>query len=219
MTKQKKYPLFIIYKPTDKTNLGRSNKYNSGRWTPEENIKYFNFLRIYKRKWSLISKEMKTRSPNQIRSHTQKIIAKLMRRLRLSNNKLNEIRNKKVSLLQYIENNPYLKKRFTYEDMMILSNYQSYIPWKDIEKKRKYLKIKKYHSSKTIISSLTTSIQMNSLFKLQYNQEIECKYQLLKGSINEKMNKISKGLESYIYKQSNINFNKTNQNETVPSSQ
>jgi len=55
----------------------KRNKYNTGQWTEKEQEAFLLGLRRHGKKWTVIGKSLKTRSPTQIKSHGQEMLKKL----------------------------------------------------------------------------------------------------------------------------------------------
>lgn len=59
-------------------------KFNTGRWTREEHLKFIEGLIKYGNNWKLVESHIKTRTSTQARSHSQKFFLRLRRKLKLS---------------------------------------------------------------------------------------------------------------------------------------
>ena len=71
----------------------RNEKLNSGRWKPNEHDKFLEAIIIYGNDWKLVQKCIKSRSSTQARSHAQKFLLKLRKKLKIepdSSNKLSK---------------------------------------------------------------------------------------------------------------------------------
>jgi len=71
----------------------RNDKHNSGRWKSHEHEKFLEAVIIYGNDWKLVQKCIRSRSSTQARSHAQKFLLKLKKKLKIepdSNNKLSK---------------------------------------------------------------------------------------------------------------------------------
>jgi len=69
----------------------RNDKLNSGRWKPNEHEKFLEAIIVHGNDWKLVQKSIKSRSSTQARSHAQKFLLKLRKKLKIepdSSNKL-----------------------------------------------------------------------------------------------------------------------------------
>lgn len=73
----KKIHRFIVAKSDE---IQQKNIVKEGRWNPEEQTRFIHGIVKYGIKWKEISSLIDTRTPNQIRSHAQKVFKKLKRR-------------------------------------------------------------------------------------------------------------------------------------------
>ena len=73
----KKISHFVVNKPDENT---KKLNLKEGRWNPEEQALFIKGIVKFGIKWKNISSLIDTRTPNQIRSHAQKVFKKLKRR-------------------------------------------------------------------------------------------------------------------------------------------
>jgi SHAQKYF class myb-like DNA-binding protein len=80
-TKGNYHPNFLVHKPKrfriEKFDCLIGGNIKSGRWTLKEHIQYLQALEKYGLNWKNISDLIPSRTPNQIRSHSQKFYKKL----------------------------------------------------------------------------------------------------------------------------------------------
>ena len=77
----------------------KKTEYNIGRWSNQEQQIFLKAIRCLGKNWKIISKLVGTRTPNQVRSHAQK----LQNRLGLRNIEKIKIITRKESATQYGE--------------------------------------------------------------------------------------------------------------------
>ena len=58
-------------------DLKKTSKYNSGRWTQEEHLKFIDGILEYGNEWKKVQSLIKTRSSTQARSHAQKFFLRI----------------------------------------------------------------------------------------------------------------------------------------------
>ena len=105
-----------------------------GSWTKEECQLLVEAVQLFGKNWMKMSTVIKTRSSIQIRSHTQKLVLNICKKLHM-----NSITIKDYSLENYIINNPRCKYLINQSEMMILETFKRYIPWERL----KLIKLKK----------------------------------------------------------------------------
>ena len=59
----------------------KSTKYNTGRWTQEEHLKFIDGILEYGNEWKKVQSLIKTRSSTQARSHAQKFFLRIKKNL------------------------------------------------------------------------------------------------------------------------------------------
>lgn len=65
-------------------NLKINSKYNSGRWTQEEHLKFIDGILEYGNEWKKVQSLIKTRSSTQARSHAQKFFLRIKKNLNIT---------------------------------------------------------------------------------------------------------------------------------------
>ena len=97
--------------------MEKGNKFNIGRWTKEEHLKFLKGIIEYGNNWKMVEKLIKTRSSSQARSHAQKYFEKVKKKI-INQKKIFNARN----LLNYVFNS--------------IKNFKGGQPLSDIQKKR-----------------------------------------------------------------------------------
>ena len=69
-----------IYEVNSRESKDKSIPLNTGRWTKSEHEEFLKYLSLYGNSWRIIAKHIKTRSSQQIRSHSQKYFAELIKK-------------------------------------------------------------------------------------------------------------------------------------------
>ena len=64
----------------------KSTKYNTGRWTQEEHLKFIDGILEYGNEWKKVQSLIKTRSSTQARSHAQKFFLRIKKNLNINDN-------------------------------------------------------------------------------------------------------------------------------------
>lgn len=64
----------------------KQTKYNSGRWTQEEHLKFIDGILEYGNEWKKVQSLIKTRSSTQARSHAQKFFLRIKKNLNINDN-------------------------------------------------------------------------------------------------------------------------------------
>ena len=83
-----------LRRKTFKINKSNEIGINDGRWSYKEHIKFIEAVVKFGKNWFIIAKYVGTRTPNQIRSHSQKFYYKLRA---IQNNELNiDFQNKNI---------------------------------------------------------------------------------------------------------------------------
>ena len=62
----------------------KQTKYNSGRWTQEEHLKFIDGILEYGNEWKKVQSLIKTRSSTQARSHAQKFFLRIKKNLNIN---------------------------------------------------------------------------------------------------------------------------------------
>ena len=65
-------------------DLKKTSKYNSGRWTQEEHLKFIDGILEYGNEWKKVQSLIKTRSSTQARSHAQKFFLRIKKNLNIT---------------------------------------------------------------------------------------------------------------------------------------
>ena len=84
----------------------RNEKLNSGRWKPNEHEKFLEAIIIHGNDWKLVQKCIKSRSSTQARSHAQKFLLKLRKKLKIEPDSNNKLSNESIDRIvkEIIEN-------------------------------------------------------------------------------------------------------------------
>jgi SHAQKYF class myb-like DNA-binding protein len=84
----------------------RNEKLNSGRWKPNEHDKFLEAIIIHGNDWKLVQKCIKSRSSTQARSHAQKFLLKLRKKLKIEPDSNNKLSNESIDKIvkEIIEN-------------------------------------------------------------------------------------------------------------------
>ena len=69
----------------------KNEKLNSGRWKPNEHDKFLEAIIIHGNDWKLVQKNIKSRSSTQARSHAQKFLFKLGKKLQIDPDSTNKL--------------------------------------------------------------------------------------------------------------------------------
>jgi SHAQKYF class myb-like DNA-binding protein len=104
---------------------------STGFWTREENQLFLEIIKEYGKDWKKIALLIPTRSVNQIRSHTQKLINNIC-----SKAKMNSTTIKKYSLDSFFSYNRKNLSLIKDEEYIFLKIFESSIPWKELKKKK-----------------------------------------------------------------------------------
>lgn len=59
----------------------QTQNFNIGKWTNTEHNSFLNLVELFGRDWKKISNVLETRTETQVRSHAQKFVSKIYRRL------------------------------------------------------------------------------------------------------------------------------------------
>ena len=121
--------------PIDNKNIHISSFINQGAWKKEENDLFIKAISLYSNDWKELSCFIKTRNPVQIRSHTQKLISKLIKKYKIYKDDSNDI-----PIQQFLSNIKY-EKRHEKEHKQILFTFQKYIPGFNIKDNKKIREI------------------------------------------------------------------------------
>ena len=100
----------------------------TGPWTKEECQLLVEAVQKFGKNWMKISTIIKTRSSIQIRSHTQKFVLRICKKLHMNSSTI-----KDYSLENYFINNQRSKYLISQSDMMILETFKKYIPWEKLK--------------------------------------------------------------------------------------
>ena len=63
--------------PQTLSNKVEKDRFNKGRWTKEEHVRFMEGLKLYGKDWKKVQEYVGTRSSTQARSHAQKVLPKL----------------------------------------------------------------------------------------------------------------------------------------------
>jgi len=82
---------------TSNLNMKKNDKFNSGRWKPNEHEKFLEAIISHGNDWKMVYKCVKSRSSTQARSHAQKYLLKLKKMLNIAADSLNELSKESVN--------------------------------------------------------------------------------------------------------------------------
>ena len=74
----------------------RNDKLNSGRWKPNEHEKFLEAIIIHGNDWKLVQKCIRSRSSTQARSHAQKFLLKLRKKLKIEPDSTNKLTKESI---------------------------------------------------------------------------------------------------------------------------
>jgi len=107
----------------------RNEKLNSGRWKADEHNKFLSAIIEYGNDWKLVQKCIKSRSSTQARSHAQKFLLKLRKKLKIEPDNSNKLSKESIDKIvkEIVEasahkNNPYFDKEKLVKLIMGFSN-------------------------------------------------------------------------------------------------
>ncbi len=131
-----------------------------GSWTKEETKLFIEAVQLFGKNWMKLSNVVKTRSSIQIRSHTQKLILSICKKLKMNSSTIKE-----CSIENYYNNNLRCKYLLDQSELMILEIFKGYIPWHKLLllKAKKKTKKRKRYEVEELLTDNVISFEITNL--------------------------------------------------------
>lgn len=113
--------------------------YNKGSWTNEEKQKFKIIILQHGKDFNELINQIKTRKISQIRSHSQKELLKICRKLEMNGSSIKE-----DCIKEYLKVNIDLKQRLDEYELKMICLFEKQIPWRQLKKRnvKKRMKMK-----------------------------------------------------------------------------